>query len=643
MEVGQCLGRPEQGVDGSDTYLQRERTEPCHREPPSRRARGRAAAHVEEVEGDERATDKDDGAVGQLQVDEPAGCSASETDRPRRARRLGAAVYDERPGDKDEEQPDDRCPGEAGGAAQHRQGSLGVREGRDGRHGHHPEEEQSDSQVESDGDRCVVRDDGDRPESHLNGDDPDACERGPAHETSLRSGTAGENREPDDEHGDDRHEVAMGLLHQGVELVDGTDAPRAERPALAAHAGSGDPDRAAEDDEEVGRDESRQCQQAHSLHCANPVPATLAAVRPAGLPSVHASDCYTLCGRDVNTNCQLAASSSPSVVVCRLVNDARKQVACVVYRGSSAMLQLLPRSVVLRLGSRAGQLLAAVSPRRRAVVAGNLRHVVGPTASDADLARLVRRSFASYGRYWTESALLVAKNKGLFAAETDIVGRTHLDEAIARGRGVILTLPHVGSWDVGGVYLVEQGIALTGVAEVVEPPELFAWFVARRAALGLTALPLGGGAAAQLLRELRRGGVVALLADRDILGGGVDVELFGARTRLPGGPALLALRSGAALLPCAVYQRPRGRYEMVVRPAVDASRSGRLRDDTAILTQAVAHELEELIRPAPEQWHVFQPNWTADAGELASRSARSVAPRHLATSLAYGRAGRMAP
>lgn len=304
------------------------------------------------------------------------------------------------------------------------------------------------------------------------------------------------------------------------------------------------------------------------------------------------------------------------------LNEVRKQVTCVVYRSSTALLNLLPRPAALGLGSRAGQVLASVSPHRRAVVAGNLRHVVGPAASDAELARIVRRGFSSYGRYWTESAILVARNRALFAAATDMVGRAHLDEAIARGDGVILALPHIGSWDVGGAYLVEQGIPLTGVAEVAEPLELFAWFVARRAALGLTALPLGSGAAAQLLREIHRGGVVALLADRDILGDGVEVELFGARARLPRGPALLALRSGAPLLPCAVYQLPHGRYQMVVRPAISASRKGRLRDDVAALTQVVAHELEELIRPAPEQWHVFQPNWTRSS-IASTRSASS--------------------
>ncbi|HVA73558.1 MAG TPA: phosphatidylinositol mannoside acyltransferase, partial [Acidimicrobiales bacterium] len=289
--------------------------------------------------------------------------------------------------------------------------------------------------------------------------------------------------------------------------------------------------------------------------------------------------------------------------------DVRKQFVYYVYRISTALLQMFPRAVVIHIGDRVGWALAMTSPRRHAVVTENLRHVVGQAMAERELKRVVRRAFSSYGRYWAESALLVAANRASFVADTDIVGRSHLDEAIARGNGVILTLPHVGSWEVGGLYLVDQGIPVTGVAEVVEPPELFDWFVARRAALGLTALPLGRDAAAQSLRELHRGGVIVLLADRDILGDGVDVEFFGERTRLPRGPALLALRSGAALLPCAVYQRPQGRYRLHVRPAIDVSRKGRLRDDVAALTQEVAHELEELIRPAPEQWHVFQPNW----------------------------------
>jgi KDO2-lipid IV(A) lauroyltransferase len=106
---------------------------------------------------------------------------------------------------------------------------------------------------------------------------------------------------------------------------------------------------------------------------------------------------------------------------------------------------------------------------------------------------------------------------------------------------------------------------------------------------------------------------VCLLCDRDLGGGGIEVDFFGERTTLPAGPVTLGLRTGAPVFPTAVYydMGPRERLG-VVRPALDATRTGRLRDDVSRLTQALAHELEELIRRAPEQWHLLQPNWPSD-------------------------------
>ena len=105
---------------------------------------------------------------------------------------------------------------------------------------------------------------------------------------------------------------------------------------------------------------------------------------------------------------------------------------------------------------------------------------------------------------------------------------------------------------------------------------------------------------------------MCLLCDRDIEGDGVEVEFFGERTTLPGGPATLALRTGATLLPVAVYFRPGRDHLGVVRPPVPVEREGRLRDDIARITQVLARELEALIRAAPEQWHLLQPNWPSD-------------------------------
>jgi KDO2-lipid IV(A) lauroyltransferase len=114
-----------------------------------------------------------------------------------------------------------------------------------------------------------------------------------------------------------------------------------------------------------------------------------------------------------------------------------------------------------------------------------------------------------------------------------------------------------------------------------------------------------------VVRALKANHVVALLCDRDIGGGGIEVEFFGERTRLPGGPATLALRTGAPLLPTAAYFHGRGHLG-VCRGPVPVERHGSLRDDVTRITQLLAHELEALIRVAPEQWHLMQPNWPSD-------------------------------
>ncbi len=284
-----------------------------------------------------------------------------------------------------------------------------------------------------------------------------------------------------------------------------------------------------------------------------------------------------------------------------------------LYRGASALLRTLPGPVARGLAGATGALVAQVSPERRAVVAANLRRVVGDGPSEAELDRLVRRAFAAYGRYWSDATRLDPAEEHLLERRWSIDGAAGYLEAIGRGHGVVLALPHLGSWEIGGIWSASLGHPLTTVAEPAEPRELFDWFVAEREALGLRVLPLGGTTATALLQTLRSGGVVALIADRDIVGDGVEVEFFGARTKLPGGPAVLALRSGAPLMACAVYHGAGDRHHAVIRPPLDTTRRGHLRDDVVRVTQALAHELEHLIATAPEQWHVFQPNWPAAA------------------------------
>ncbi len=282
------------------------------------------------------------------------------------------------------------------------------------------------------------------------------------------------------------------------------------------------------------------------------------------------------------------------------------------YKGGARAVQALPRRAVAPTGRALGAALGRVSPGRRRMLERHLRRVHGPGLSGRALRQAVRASLESYGRYWVESFRLPALAPEAIDAAMTTEGLDVLDAALAAGNGAICALPHLGGWDFGGVWLARRGYPITVVVEPLEPRALFEWFAEFRRALGMTVVPLGPEAGSAVLRALRANEVVGLLSDRDIQGGGVEVELFGERTTLPPGPATLALRTGAPLLPTAVYFRPGGGHHGVVRPPVPVERHGRLRDDIARITQLLAHELESLIRAAPEQWHLLQPNWPSD-------------------------------
>lgn len=284
------------------------------------------------------------------------------------------------------------------------------------------------------------------------------------------------------------------------------------------------------------------------------------------------------------------------------------------YRTGALMARLLPGVVASGLASPIGFGASFGNAERRAIIERHLRRV-NPELAGYRLRGAVQDAFDSYARYWIDSLRLPNLSARTVAADFEIVGYRHVTDALDEGNGVILALPHLGGWEWAGRWMTDRGHKLTVVVERIEPPELYEWFVNLRADLGMTVVPLGATAGRAVLRALHDNEVVCLLSDRDIQGGGVEVEFFGERTTLPAGPATLGLRTGAPILPVGVYYTRRANgHHAVVRPPVPAERRGKLRDDVARVTQFLAHELEYLIRRAPEQWHLFQPNWPSDPG-----------------------------
>ncbi len=287
-------------------------------------------------------------------------------------------------------------------------------------------------------------------------------------------------------------------------------------------------------------------------------------------------------------------------------------MALPAYRLASSLVRVLPAPVTAAAERPLGTGLSMALSARRDVVERHLRRVHGPEVGRDELQAEVRRAFESYARYWIESFRLPALSRTEIRSRMWAEGLEHLDAALARGKGAILALPHLGGWDFGGAWLAIQGYPLTVVVEPVQPPELLEWFTALRSEVGLTVVPLGPDAGSAVLRALRANRAVALLSDRYVGGSGVEVEFFGERTTLPAGPVTLALRAGVAVLPTAVYFEEHRGHMGLIRPPLVLNRSGSLRDDVARLTAELAGELELLIRRAPSQWHLFQPNWPSD-------------------------------
>jgi KDO2-lipid IV(A) lauroyltransferase len=284
------------------------------------------------------------------------------------------------------------------------------------------------------------------------------------------------------------------------------------------------------------------------------------------------------------------------------------------FRILGGLLERLPERVDVAVAESIFDVVGRAPAWQRSALRDNLATALaGGCADELDpvvLNRMLARSLIGYGRYWAEGAKLPAMPTGEVTARIRFAeGGHHLRDAVARGKGVIMALPHIGSWEWGGMFLADIGWPMTAVAERLEPPELFEWFAEKRERMGLGIVPLDDGAGGAVAKVLRAGGVVGLLSDRDLQGNGVQVELFGRPTTAPGGPATLAFRTGATLLCAAVYSGPGRDHHVIVTPPVDTTRQGGLRADVARVTQDVTTELGWLIRRAPEQWHVLQPIW----------------------------------
>jgi KDO2-lipid IV(A) lauroyltransferase len=263
------------------------------------------------------------------------------------------------------------------------------------------------------------------------------------------------------------------------------------------------------------------------------------------------------------------------------------------------------------LPERAAQALfrlgADLAVRRDGAGVRQLRANLSRVAPGGPLDELVREGMRSY------AFRLSVSDAPRIVASTAVTNAGPFEEALDSGRGLIIALSHSGNWDAAGVWLIEtlrrRGLdpAFTTVAQRLTPASVFRRFIAHREALGFELVAAEDGAYRALLRRLRGGGVVCVLADRDVLGTGLDVTLLGEPARMPSGPARLAALTGATLLPTRLGFAP-GSWTIAFADPVPVPGPA----DVGKATQAMADAFGALVAGDPSGWHVLQPLWTTD-------------------------------
>ncbi|MEU1465945.1 phosphatidylinositol mannoside acyltransferase [Streptomyces sp. NPDC005727] len=273
----------------------------------------------------------------------------------------------------------------------------------------------------------------------------------------------------------------------------------------------------------------------------------------------------------------------------------------------------LPEPVAVRLGRTIADL--AWKRRGKGVqrLEANYARVV-PDAGPERLAELSRAGMRSYLRYWMESFRLPAWSPERVRTGFEPKDLHHLTDGLASGRGVILALPHLANWDLAGAWVTtELRTPFTTVAERLKPETLYDRFVAYREGLGMEVLPHSGGSAfGTLARRLRDGGLVCLVADRDLSASGTEVDFFGDRARMPAGPALLAQQTGALLLPVTLRYDDSPVMKGRVHPPIEVPETGTRAEKTSAMTQSLADAFATGIAEHPEDWHMLQRLWIAD-------------------------------
>jgi KDO2-lipid IV(A) lauroyltransferase len=308
-----------------------------------------------------------------------------------------------------------------------------------------------------------------------------------------------------------------------------------------------------------------------------------------------------------------------------VVSRAWERTVVTVFRAMSSLLVRVPLRIsepIARVGFLAGYYLW---PSRRRIIKRNAAHVLGLPVSHRDVAGLARGVYGTYSRF----AIEIMRLPGLPAEEPERLmvkeGAEHerfmalCRRCQADGRGIIAVSGHIGSIEVFAGAYAREGLPTYGLADDSAFPELFDLLNASRARWGVTIIPWKR--LRDIFRVLREPAILGMVVDWGYRADDLPVRLFGSWTTLPAGPAALAARTKAVIVPVVARRTEDGRYTPRMYEPIEVSDNSPAA--IADATQAIADALEDMIVEAPDQWYTFKPMWPTAAAEVAELARRA--------------------
>ena len=285
----------------------------------------------------------------------------------------------------------------------------------------------------------------------------------------------------------------------------------------------------------------------------------------------------------------------------------KENLAAYAYFAGWRIVRWLPEKVAYQFAYAVADFLTKRNGKNVSRLRSNLLRTQ-PDISESELNALVKKGMRSYMRYWCDTFRFPDWSAERVRETVTVTDEHLLLNAIAAKTGVIVSLPHAGNWDHAGAYFCAKGIHLVTVAERLKPEKLFLKFLEYRKSMGMEVLPLDGKVMGVLAQRLREGSLVALVADRVLSRSGIKVNFFGGPSRMPAGPALLALKTNAPLITAFVSYTDSGihiDFKKITLPSL-GSESDRVEQ----IVQLTANHFEEGITSHPEDWHMLQRIWT---------------------------------